>query len=65
MHELQASKTAQAFLDGLEYPISKAGLIDASRVAKLGSTIEDALGKLPDRDYEDGEDVTQALNAAN
>jgi len=62
---MQASKIAQAFLDGLEYPTSKAGLLIASREARLGSTIEDAFAKLPDRDYEDSEDVTRTLNAAS
>jgi hypothetical protein len=65
MQEIRASKVAKAFLDGLEYPTSKIGLLLASREAKLGSTIEDAFAKLPDRDYEDSEDVTRTLNAAS
>jgi len=62
---MQASKVAGEFLRGLDYPLSKPDLLRAARESNVADPIRQAFEKLPDRDYEDAEDVTQALNAAN
>lgn len=64
MQEMQASEVAGQFVNGLDYPIAKAGIVTAAREASLSSTIQDALEKLPDREYSDPEDLTHALNAS-
>jgi hypothetical protein len=63
MQEIQASKAARQFVEGLEYPISKSAIVAAAREADLDMTVQDGLKKLPDREYVDPEDLTQALNA--
>jgi hypothetical protein len=63
MQEMQASKNASEFVEGLDYPTSKNAIVRAAREANLGPTVQDALDKLPDREYVDAEDLTQALNA--
>ena len=40
------------------------GVVTAAREASLSSTIQEALNKLPEREYSGPEDLTQALNAA-
>jgi hypothetical protein len=64
MQELRGSKVAAEFLRGLDYPISKAELLARAGEAKLSAPITGALRNIPERDYEDPEDVTRALNAA-
>jgi hypothetical protein len=64
MQELQASRAASQFIEGLEYPISKSAIVAAAREADLNMTIQDGLKKLPDRAYVDTEDLTRALNAS-
>jgi uncharacterized protein DUF2795 len=64
MKEMQASEVADQFIKGLEYPVSKKSIVAAAREASLGPTIQDALKKLPEREYSDAEDLTQALNAS-
>jgi len=62
---MQASKVAGEFLRGLDYPLSKPDLLRAARESNVADPIRQAFEKLPDRDYEDAEDVTQALNAGS
>jgi uncharacterized protein DUF2795 len=64
MQELRGSKIAAQFLRGLDYPMSKAELLAQAREAKLAAPIIGALQNIPERDYENPEDVTRALNAA-
>jgi hypothetical protein len=63
MQEMRATKAADQFLKGVSYPISKGALVSAAREAKLVATVQQALAKLPEREYEDAKDVTTALNA--
>jgi hypothetical protein len=65
MQEIRASEAASQLVESLDYPVTKDGVISAAREANLGSTLEEALGKLPEREYSDAEDLTRALNAAN
>ncbi|MGH2472589.1 MAG: DUF2795 domain-containing protein [Candidatus Limnocylindria bacterium] len=60
---MQASKNASQFVEGLEYPASKSSILAAARATSVGPTVQEALNKLPDREYADAEDLTQALNA--
>ena len=64
MQEMQASEVADQFVRGLDYPIAKAEILTAARDASLSSTIQEALNKVPDREYGEPEELTQALNAA-
>jgi hypothetical protein len=64
MQEMRASEVASQLVESLDYPVSKAAVINAAREANLGSTLDEALKKLPDRDYADAEELTQALNAS-
>jgi hypothetical protein len=64
MQEMESSKVASQFVEGLEYPASKSAIVAAAREASLGATVQEAVEKLPDRDYSDAEDLTQALNAS-
>jgi hypothetical protein len=63
MNEMQASETADQLIAGLDYPISKAEILSEARDANAGPTVLGALEKLPERDFQDAEDVTKALNA--
>ena len=65
MQEMQASEVASQFVEGLDYPISKDAIIAAAREGAVGPTLEEALKKLPDREYSEPEELTQALNAAS
>ena len=60
---MQASEAASQFLEGLDYPIGKDGIIAAAREASVGPSLQEALKKLPDRDYSEPGDLTKALNA--
>jgi hypothetical protein len=62
MNEMQASKTADQLIAGLDYPISKAEILSEARDSNVGPTVLEALEKLPERDYQDAEDITRALN---
>jgi len=64
MQEMQASEVADQFVKGLDYPVGKADVVNSAREASLGSTIQEALEKLPDREYVDADDLTHALNAS-
>jgi hypothetical protein len=63
MQEMRESEVADQFVKGLDYPIAKADIVSAAREASLSSTIQEALNKVPDREYSDPEDLTEALNA--
>jgi hypothetical protein len=63
MQEMKASKTTSEFVDALEYPASKNSILAAARKSSVGPTVQDALNKLPDREYKDAADLTQELNA--
>jgi uncharacterized protein DUF2795 len=63
MQEMQESEVADQFVKGLDYPVGKADIVSSAREASLSSTIQEALKKLPDREYVDAEELTQALNA--
>ena len=64
MQEMRESEVASQFVSGLDYPIAKADILASAREASLDRTLQDALQKLPDRDYAGPEELTQALNAA-
>ena len=64
MQEMQESEVADQFVKGLDYPLAKADILSAAREASLSSTIQEALSKIPDREYAEPEELTQALNAA-
>ncbi len=63
MQEMQESQVASQFVQGLDYPISRDAIVAAAREASLDGTLQDALKKLPDREYSEPEELTQALNA--
>lgn len=65
MQEVNATKTADQFLEGLVYPITKAEIVEAARAAKLDDTIKTSLEKLFDREYRDPADVAETLNASS
>jgi hypothetical protein len=64
MKEMQASGNASQFVEALEYPVSKNAILAAARATSVGPTVQDALNKIPDREYTDAEDLTKALNAS-
>ncbi len=64
MQEMQESEVADQFVKGLNYPIAKAEIVTAACEASLSSTIQEALNKLPEREYSGPEDLTATLNAA-
>ena len=64
MQEMQESEVADQFVQGLDYPVSKNAIVESAREANLSQMIQDAVAKLPDREYSEPEELTQALNAA-
>jgi len=65
MQEMQASKSASQFVQGLDYPIAKADILSAARATSVGPTIQESLDKIPDREYVDAEELTRELSAAS
>ena len=63
MQEMQESEVADQFVKGLDYPLSKNAIVESAREANLSQTIQDAVAKLPDHEYSEPEELTQALNA--
>jgi len=63
MQEMQESAIADQFVKGLDYPVSKHSIVYAAREAHLSQTIQDAVAKLPDREYSEPDELTRALNA--
>ena len=64
MQEMRESEVAGQFVAGLNYPIAKADILASAREASLDGTLQAALEKIPDREYSEPEELTQALNAA-
>jgi hypothetical protein len=64
MQEMRESEVADQFVKGLDYPIAKADIVSAAREASLSSTIQEALSKVPDREYSEPQELTEALNAS-
>jgi len=64
MQEMRTNEVASQLVESLDYPVSKDAVITAAREANLGSTLVEALSKLPEREYADAEELTQALNAS-
>ena len=64
MQEMQTSKVASQFVESLEYPVSKSEIVTAARKADLGAVVQEAVEKVPDREYVDAADLTQALNGS-
>ena len=64
MQEMRESEVADQFVKGLDYPIAKADIVSAARQASLSSTIQEALSKVPDREYSEPQELTEALNAS-
>jgi hypothetical protein len=65
MKEMRASEVASQLIEGLDYPISKDGILKAAHEASIDPTVLDSLKKIPEREYSEPEELTQALNAAN
>ena len=65
MQEMRASEIANQFIESLEFPISKDAILAAARASSIDGTVQESLGKIPDREYSKPEELTQALNAAN
>jgi hypothetical protein len=65
MQEMQESKIASQFVEGLDYPIAKTEILAAAREASIDPIVLDSLKKIPDREYSEPEELTQALNAAD
>src|SRR5439155_1187726 len=58
MQEMQASEVTGQFLGGLDYPITKAQMLGKARQASRAAPVQQALAKLPDREYANAQDVT-------
>lgn len=65
MKEMQASEAAAKFLEGLDYPIAKSELVVEAKDSNVSTSVQEALRKLAEREYQDAEDVTRELNAAS
>jgi hypothetical protein len=61
MQEMQANESTGRFLEALDYPISKPDILANARRASLAASVQEALAKLPDREYDSPEDVTEGL----
>jgi hypothetical protein len=64
MQEMRLSEIASQFVEGLDYPISKGAILEAARAAQIDPTVVDSLKNIPDREYVEPEELTQALNAS-
>jgi hypothetical protein len=65
MQEMRTNEIASQFVEGLDYPISKGAILEAAREASIDPTVLDSLGKIPDREYSEPEELTRALNTAD
>jgi hypothetical protein len=63
MQEMRESEVASQFVVGLDYPIAKEDILTAAREASLDGTLQEALNKIPDREYAEAQELTKALNA--
>jgi hypothetical protein len=60
---MQESKIASQFVEGLDYPIGRGAILAAALEASIDPTVLDSLKKIPDREYSEPGELTQALNA--
>jgi hypothetical protein len=51
----------QKFLGGLDYPVRKEQLVERARHAGADEKVQQALERLPDREYKTPIDVSQAI----
>lgn len=63
MRELDASAAAAQFVEGLDYPATKAEILLKAGEAEVSDTIARSLAEIADREYEDARDLTAELNA--
>ena len=63
MQEMRLSEIASQFVEGLDYPISKGAILTAASDARIDLTVQDSLKRIPDREYSEPGELTQALNA--
>jgi hypothetical protein len=61
VQEMQASASTREFLATLDYPISKPDILANAREVSLAASAQEALAKLPDREYESPTDVAEGL----
>lgn len=61
MSESTSAVDVQAALKGVDYPVSRAHLIEHAAGKGAPEKVLDALRDLPQRDYSDAADVSQAL----
>ena len=59
VQEMQANASAREFLETLDYPVSKPDILANAGEASLADLVQEALTKLPDREYESPEDVAE------
>ena len=64
MQEMRLSEIASQFVEGLAYPISKDGILRSAREASIDPMVLDSLKKIPDHEYSEPGELTQAINAA-
>ena len=64
MQELDQSAVASQFVKDLVYPLAKADVLREAHRAKLADEIVASLQRLPERSFEDADDLTRALNDA-
>ena len=51
----------QKFLSGLDYPVTKDTVLDTARQQGADDTVLDALGRLPDREYDAPTAISKAV----
>ena len=65
LERLQTEKAspvhAQAFLDGVEYPVGKDDLLELAEQHRAGPEVKATLERLPDRRFEDPTDISRAI----
>ena len=65
LDRLQTEKASpiqvQAFLDGVEYPVDRADLLEQAEKHRAGPDVKATLERLPDRRFEDPTDISRAI----
>jgi Protein of unknown function (DUF2795) len=65
LERLQTEKASpiqvQAFLDGVEYPVDRDGLLELAQQHRAGPEVQATLERLPDRRFEDPTDISRAI----
>jgi hypothetical protein len=51
MQEMRLSEIASQFVEGLDYPIRKAQIVEAASAASIDPTVLDSLKKIPEGEY--------------